>query len=100
MTAYLVAQIEIKDPDTYQQYADGFLPIFGNYKGEVIVVDDNCETLEGKWDGSRTVIIKFPDKEELLRWYNSPEYQKLMQLRLKASNGNVIMMEGFEVPTQ
>ncbi|NQV21442.1 MAG: DUF1330 domain-containing protein [Rhodospirillales bacterium] len=98
MTVYLVGQIQIKDEDTYQQYVDGFFPIFQNFKGEILAVDDNCETVEGDWQGARTVIIKFPDKDELKRWYNSPEYQELVQLRLKSSSGNLIIAEGFEMP--
>jgi uncharacterized protein (DUF1330 family) len=96
MVAYVVAQIKIDDGDTYQKYIDGFLPIFGDYKGEILAADDATETLEGEWFGSRTVIIKFPDRDELLRWYKSPEYQELMQFRLQASEGNLVIAEGFE----
>jgi len=98
VTAYLVAQIHINDRETYKQYADGFMPIFEKYKGEVLSVDDVCETLEGNWDGNRTVILGFPDKEHLLNWYNSAEYQELMQSRLKASTGNIVIAEGFVSP--
>jgi len=98
MTVYLVAQIQIEDPDTYQQYVDGFPPIFENFKGEVLAVDDDTETLEGNWSGNRTVILSFPDREELMRWYNSAEYQDLMQLRTQASTGNIVIADAFEMP--
>jgi uncharacterized protein (DUF1330 family) len=98
MTAYLIGQIQIEDGDTYQQYVDGFLPIFENFKGEILAADDACETVEGNWYGSRTVIIKFSDKDELKRWYNSPEYQQLAQLRFKSATSNLVIAEGFEMP--
>ena len=100
MTTYLVAQIQINDTDTYQKYVDGFQPIFEKYQGEILAVDDVCETLEGNWDGNRTVILKFPDKEHLVRWYNSPEYQELMKIRQKASSGNLVIAEGVELTAQ
>jgi uncharacterized protein (DUF1330 family) len=98
MVVYLVGQIQIEDQDTYKQYVDGFLPIFQNFKGKVLAVDDDCEVVEGDWKGARTVIISFPDRDELKRWYNSAEYQDLVQLRFKSSQGNLIIADGFEMP--
>lgn len=96
MSVYLIAQIEIHDRNEYDQYEAGFLEIFLKYKGEILVVDEDPNILEGEWPYTRTVLIRFPDEEEAMRWYKSDEYQKLAQHRFKSSKANLILAKGFE----
>ena len=37
MSAYMIAQIEITDPEEYQTYLAGFMPIFQRHGGELCV---------------------------------------------------------------
>jgi uncharacterized protein (DUF1330 family) len=37
MSAYVLAQIQIDDPDEYQNYLAGFMPIFERHGGELLV---------------------------------------------------------------
>ena len=46
------------------------------------VEDENIEVIEGKTNDTRCVLLKFKDKDEAKRWYNSPEYQAVVGLRL------------------
>ena len=94
MTAYFVAQINIFDHENYNRYLDGYNEVFDRYKGQVIAVDDAPVELEGQWEYKRTVIIKFPTEDDLLNWYQSPEYQELARYRRKASDANIIMVHG------
>ena len=96
MSVYIVAQIDIQDPDTYAKYQAGFTEVFEKYDGELLVVDDEAQVVEGEWPYSRTVVIRFPDAEEAARWYASPEYQAIAQHRLAASKGNAVLVKGFE----
>ena len=50
--------------------------------------------LEGDWPYSRAVVIEFPSRADAEGWYRSPAYQKLLPLRLKASRGNLIIVDG------
>jgi uncharacterized protein (DUF1330 family) len=68
----------------------------------VLVRSDGFEVLEGEWHAGRpdsdarperVTVIEFPDKASLKRWYESPEYVKLKQLRLQASDSDVIAVE-------
>jgi uncharacterized protein (DUF1330 family) len=36
----------------------------------------------------------FADKEAVKRWYNSPEYQKILPMRLDNSTGRAFVVEG------
>ena len=94
MNAYIIGTINIKDPAEYKLYIDGFYEIFSKYEGEMLVVEEEPEVLEGKWPFTRTVVIRFKDEAEAKRWYESDEYQKHAQHRFKAATSNVILAEG------
>ncbi len=96
MSAYFIAQIEIRDRDEYNLYQAGFTEIFSKFEGEILSVDENPRVLEGDWPYTRSVLIRFPDEEEAMKWYNSPEYQKLAQHRLNSSRASIIIASGPE----
>jgi uncharacterized protein (DUF1330 family) len=94
MCSYFIAQIEIHDWNEYELYLKGYDSIFRKFKGEVVTVDDSPKVLEGDWPYSRIVIIRFPNHEETMRWYESTEYRQLVKHRHKASRANIILAKG------
>jgi len=94
MSSYFIALINIHDAVLYDQYLAGFDAAFTKYNGQVISVEDNPRILEGKWPAARTVLIKFPNEQELLRWYESKEYQRIAKYRRKASVGQIAVISG------
>ena len=95
MSAYIIAKIHIKDHEIYEKYGEGFMPIFEKYQGELSSVDETPTVLEGSWPETRTVIARFKDRETALKWYQSEEYQELVQYRLQASTADVIITQGI-----
>jgi uncharacterized protein (DUF1330 family) len=93
LSCYFIAQININDRDEYQKYLDGFDDIFSKYKGIVAAVDEDPVILEGTWPFTRTVLIRFPNKDEARYWYASPEYQELKKHRQRAADSNIILIE-------
>ena len=59
MACYFIANISIHDPDEYQKYIDSSEEIFAEYRGEYLAVDNQPSILEGKWDYTRCVLIRF-----------------------------------------
>lgn len=94
MSSYFLALINIHDQRRYQQYLAGFDVVFEKYEGQVVSVEDNPRVLEGKWPAARTVLIEFPDDQELRRWYESPEYQQLARHRQGASVASIVIISG------
>ncbi|MFC1483658.1 DUF1330 domain-containing protein [Candidatus Neomarinimicrobiota bacterium] len=92
MSSYFIAQINIHDSRVYDKYLAGYDEVFARYRGEVIAVDNNVTVLEGEWPFGRTVVIRFPNEKELLRWYRSAEYQELARHRRQASKANIVML--------
>ena len=47
-------------------------------------------------DHDRHVVGRFPDRATAEGWYNSPEYQEILKIRLAASTGTLIMVDGID----
>ncbi len=96
VTVYLIAQITINDRDEYAKYEQGFMDIFNKYEGQLLSVDENPLKLEGEWSATRSVLVSFPSKEAAMAWYESDEYQALVQHRFASSTGNIIVATGLD----
>jgi len=95
MAGYVVTQIRnIKDQEIYKEYVSKVTPIVKKYGGEFLVRGGEFTTVEGRWDYSRNVVIKFPSYEKALEWYNSPELKPVKQMRLSNSESNGIIIKG------
>ena len=98
MSVYIIAQITINDRARYGEYEAGFMEIFERYDGELMAVEESPEVLEGAWDCTRTVLIRFPSRNGAEAWYASDAYQALARHRHAASTGNVVLVNGFGSP--
>ena len=99
MSVYVIARIDIHDRARYGEYEAGFMDIFSQYAGRVLAVDEAAEALEGTWACTRTVLIEFPSREDMLAWYHSDAYQALAQHRFAASTADIAIIQGLEMPT-
>ena len=95
MSYYFITQIKIKDEIEYQKYLDKSKNIFTKFNGEYLSVDNAPVILEGKWDYTRTVLIKFNSKTDFEDWYNSIEYQVILKYRLNAADCDTLLIKGL-----
>jgi uncharacterized protein (DUF1330 family) len=94
MAAYLLALVNVDDPEAYKAYTAVTPGVIQQYGGKFVVRGGNPEAVEGELAAKRFVLIEFPDKAAVKRFYQSPEYQKILPLRLKCSTGRVAILEG------
>lgn len=94
MTAYVIGEIEVTDLATYDEYRKQVLATIEKYGGRFAVRGGKVEPLEGGWAPKRVVLVEFPSFEQALKWYRSPEYAPLIELRQKGSRGRLILVEG------
>jgi len=94
MAAFIIADVTVKDPDTYAEYRKQVPATVAKYGGRFLVRGGAYEPLEGDWRPGRFVVIEFPDTAAAKAWYNSQEYSPLVKLRQTASTGHVILVEG------
>jgi uncharacterized protein (DUF1330 family) len=94
MTAYAIAHLRSVTPNAevveYLQRIDATLAPYG---GTFVVHGDLPEVLEGEFPG-HLVVIGFPGPEEARAWYRSPEYQAILPLRTRNSDGAAIIVQG------
>jgi uncharacterized protein (DUF1330 family) len=95
MTAYVISEVEIRDPAAvalYKPLAKTAALAFG---GEYLARDAMPEALEGTFEpGQRVVIIRFPDAAAARRWYASPEYAKALQIANGALDRRLFIVDG------
>ena len=94
MPAYIIAQINITDPEKYQEYAKAAGPATQKYGGRFLVRGGAHETLEGDWEPLRLVVIEFPTAAAAREWYESDDYAPLRELRRRASDTDILVVEG------
>jgi uncharacterized protein (DUF1330 family) len=93
---YAIVTELVRDPAIYRRYVEKAVRTIQESGGRVIVSDDNPTVLEGRWHGSRTVILEFDSVEAARRWYDSAEYQAIVGLRHAAAESNAAILSGFE----
>ena len=94
MTAYLIADTQITDRQTYDEYKRQVAPLIAKFGGRFLVRGGRHEVLEGSLQVQRLVVIEFPSMEVLKAWYNSPEYAPLLAMRQPAATDHLIAVEG------
>ena len=94
MAAYVIAEIEVTDPPTYDDYRKQVLATVEKYGGRFIVRGGRTESLEGSWMPKRVIVLEFPSMDQAQKWYRSPEYAPLIKLRQKGARGRLIAVEG------
>ena len=94
MPAYVVVQIEIHDPATYEGYKQLTPGSLAPYGGRFIVRGGATQALEGDWSPQRFVIVEFPDAEHARAWWHSPEYAPAKAMRQASSHTQMLLVEG------
>jgi uncharacterized protein (DUF1330 family) len=92
---YWLARVDVKDMEPYKQYAAAIQSIFKKFGARYLTRGGKSENVEGD-NRSRNVIIEFPDYETALACYRSPDYAEAKKLRLGASAGDIIVLEGYD----
>lgn len=95
MAAYAILNLlEVTDRNGWEEYRSGIQAVLDEFGARVIAADPKFKVLEGEWSGISNVIIEFPDLDSANRLYNSEEYKPLLEKRLGATRGNLIVMDG------
>ena len=99
MSAYVIVEFTVKDPDVYREK---YAPIAGQtakeHGGEVIAAG-TWDVLHG--DGSLTsgALVRFANRETALKWYNSHDYQQLIEVRGIAMDVRFSLLDGLLTAT-
>lgn len=89
---YFVTNYSVTDPEGYADYPRLVAATQEGLARRIIAGPG--EVVEGQ-PRDRTVVLEFDSREDYERWYNSPEYQEILPLRLDNTDGWAIVIDEF-----
>ena len=92
--AYVIADIEVTDPDAYEDYKRLSTQAAELYGARFLVRGGAVERLEGEREPQRLVLLEFEDEDAARRWYDSPEYAAARSVRQRAANSSLVLVSG------
>jgi len=97
MTAYLIGNYDVTNAEAFAAYGQAVMPTIQAHGGKILVAGPGSKPIEGNPRAS-TVIVEFPTMEALQGWYDSPEYQAIINHRLDNTEGHMVIAEQFSMP--
>jgi len=95
MAAYLIVDIDVRDPERYAEYVKAVPPTIAKFGGKYLARGGRAERLEGEWSPKRFVVLEFPTYERAKEWWACEDYRGPKALRQAASAANMILVEGI-----
>jgi uncharacterized protein (DUF1330 family) len=94
MPAYVINDMEITDPQRFEEYKRLSPPTVAAYGGRFLARGGEVTALEGGWQPRRLVMLEFPSVDQAQAWLNSPEYAPARRLRQLSANSRMVVIEG------
>lgn len=92
--AYVIAEIDVKDPEGYKNYTAATPGVVAKFGGEFIVRGGATESKEGAAPRGRIVVIRFPSLDKARAFYDSDDYAELLALRISLTDSRLFLVEG------
>jgi len=96
MTAYVIADIVVKDPERFARYKEMVPPTIEKFGGRYLARGGETEVLEGDWQVNRLVILEFESVARAKEWLESDEYAEARKLRRDTTDSKLVVVEGLE----
>ena len=91
--AYLIARIRVHDKEGFETFKQMSTPLISEYGWRLLARNPEVETLEGNQEGL-VVLIEFDSMDEARQFYFSDRYTAAKLVREKASEADLILVEG------
>jgi uncharacterized protein (DUF1330 family) len=95
MSAYVIVEFTVKDSDVYREKYSAIAGRTAKEHGGEVLAAGKWEILHGDPMLSSGAIVRFPDHESAISWYNSPEYQQLIEVRSVAMDARFSLLDGL-----
>ncbi len=94
MAAYFIFHNRVLDQDKLKEYASKVGETLVPFSNEALVFTEHAEVIEGETRLRRTIVLKFDSRDAAIAWYDSPAYQEVLPLRLEATEGYAVLVDG------
>jgi uncharacterized protein (DUF1330 family) len=90
---YVVAEVDVTDPATFQKYAEKTPGTMAPFNGHYIIRGGKTNSIEGE-PPKRFVVIEFESMEKAQAWEDSPAYDAIKPIRHSSAKSRVFIAEG------
>lgn len=94
MAAYIIAQVDVTDPQQYERYKVLSSRAIAAHGAQILVRGGEAQILEGEVQPGRVVVLEFPDLAAARAFYDSAEYRLARQARAGAAVMRMIAVQG------
>lgn len=95
MAAYLIADIDVHEPERYKAYVESVPALIARHGGIYRVRGGEVTALEGAWSPARLIVLEFPDRAAALAFYEDPQYAPFKTLRQSITSSRLVLVEGL-----
>jgi uncharacterized protein (DUF1330 family) len=93
LPAYVIAEVDVTDPATFQKYAEKTPATMAPFNGHYIIRGGKTLSIEGE-PPKRFVVIAFDSMERAKSWEDSPAYGAIKPIRHSSAKSRVFIAEG------
>jgi uncharacterized protein (DUF1330 family) len=94
MAAYVVFDVEIRDPVRYGDFMSEVKPALEAAGGRYLARGGAHKVYEGDWTPRRIVLLEFPSLEKWEAFYNGP-YAEVKAIRDECSSARLVSVQGI-----
>lgn len=95
MSAFIVVDVKIKNPEAYDEYKNLAKPIAEKFGGVYRVRGGALDVRQTElWSPTRIVIIEFPDVQSAQAFVESEEYAPVRSMRENNAECTLFIVEG------
>ena len=96
MSAYLIVDTKITDPDSYEEYKRQVKPLIESHGGQYLARGGEMDLRETElWGPTRMVLIAFPDMATAQGFLDDARYQPIKAIRKNSAQSTVVLVEGL-----
>jgi uncharacterized protein (DUF1330 family) len=92
--AYVIANVDVRDPDTYEEYREAVPATIAEHGGRYLARGGATEVVEGDWEPKRLVIVEFPSLEAARAWVHSESYGPVKAIRHRTAETQLVLIDG------
>ncbi len=95
MSAYIIVDTKIHNPDAYEEYKKLAKPIAEKFGGQYLVRGSEIDLREKElWEPTRIVVVEFPDKQSAQAFLDSDEYAPVKKMRQDNADCTLFVVDG------
>jgi uncharacterized protein (DUF1330 family) len=95
MTAYVISEIEHRDPVLFERYRALAPATIAKHGGRYLVRGGASEVIEGGPPAKMIVVLEFPSMAAARGWYDSADYAEARAISKSALRRRLIFVEGI-----